>query len=178
MNTDTESDAGEGGAGSANAPNNPYGQRGLLKCQRCRDRRKKVPPPDLGEMLTLHQCIYQDVNELCQYCLSNQYTDCQKELGAVQRVRQHVPVTNVTTVSEMAKKLEDANPYAGYDDILETIRQNGEYIKAHGAIQAIANPSGNRQTTVKPSAVATQFEAWYPSESFDQILARVYQGSA
>jgi len=71
--------------------------------------------------------------------------------------------------------LEEANPLAGYDDILETIRKNGDYIKAHGPCQAVANPTGNRQTTVKPSAVAAEYERMFPSESFDQILGRVYQ---
>jgi hypothetical protein len=75
----------------------------------------------------------------------------------------------------MAKSLEDMNPQAGYDDVIHTIRQHGEYIKFHGAVQTVSNPTGNCWTEYKASAVATMFEVMNPGETFEQILERVHQ---
>jgi hypothetical protein len=75
----------------------------------------------------------------------------------------------------MAKSLEDMNTQAGYDDVVHTIRQHGEYIKIHGAVQTVSNPTGNRQTEYKASAVAAMFEGMNPGETFEQILERVHQ---
>lgn len=74
----------------------------------------------------------------------------------------------------MANSLETINPNAGYDDVLHTIRQHAEYIKAHGAIQAVPNPTGNRQTLYKASGIAAMYEGMYPVETFEQILERVH----
>jgi hypothetical protein len=75
----------------------------------------------------------------------------------------------------MAKSLEDMNPQAGYDDVLQTIRQHGEYIKIHGAVQMVSNPIGNRWTEYKASALAMMFEVMNPGETFEKILERVHQ---
>ena len=54
--------------------NNKYGQKGTLKCDHCRRRRRQVSHEQVIHMLTI-KCVYEVVEKPCDYCAERGF-DC------------------------------------------------------------------------------------------------------
>lgn len=89
------------------AGKNPAGRKGTLKCRRCRVWKKQVRYVPSQILLTLAQCVFDDVAKACKGCEQFGLTHCEKFTAS--SFRAHEKLTSSRVFKEMAGQLNQSH---------------------------------------------------------------------